>query len=291
MVRAVLRWWAAYPWRCLVLAVVGAVLLSGSGMAVACLAVAWLSLVQGLRALWRRSRVAAALLAVLLLAAGWSIPPPGAVAADVTAAVALALAPLLAWAADIVIGRRRRAQGALWLDLPTAVPSRAIDGAGGSAGGRPSSAFKRHRSGCLVLLALAVAFGLYFGGELTAPHRHASATVAALRPGADVSEILAAARGGFLCSLTDAEGRPVLRVHTWGGSRFDLLAGDGASLGASLSREELLRRLGQRAGDLAAARRMGFTFTTGAVPLRVSFTVTLDEHGRLLSVSALRAWD
>lgn len=150
--------------------------------------------------------------------------------------------------------------------------------------------------GCLASVAVALAFGGWFLVELTAPGRHAKASRAALAPGQGVGEIVAAARGGFRCTISYAEAPPrepprVRVIDTWSGRGFQVFDERGASLGERMDRDALRRFLSLRADELASARRVDLAFRAAAVPRRVSFAVTLDAQGRLSAISPSRAWD
>ncbi len=295
----VLRWWAANPWGCWALALFAAAFSTVGGapafIAHALLIVSWISFVQGLRTLWHRSRWLTILLAIALVGFVLVAVKPEStlerVAVDSLLLLPLGLAALVEWA----IARARAHRGALWLDAPVqadaAAGAPAPDAASGPAARRRLLGLT---PGCLVGLGLTLAFAAYFVVELTAPGRHASATRAALKPGQAVPEIIAAARGPFMCTIS----RPapaaglVERIMTWSGESYSVYDGEGKSLGSGLSREAFLRLLREHSQELASARRVALTVTSGgAIPLRVSFAVRLDETGRLVDVSPSRAWD
>jgi hypothetical protein len=247
-------------------------------------ATGFLSVVQGLRVLWRQSRNKLlvlsslfVLIAVLTLRSGggW-------------AAAALALSPLLLAAVlELAIGRLRAARGPLWLDGP----------AGASQAERPPSAeraglWRRNRWGCLGVLAILALFAATFFWQLVLPGRHAAAARTRFQKGMSVAEIVSAAEMPYSCMVTapaDPPTRPAPPPYWLWSDRtgYSLRVGDSPS--RMLTRDALLAELG--GADLSAYREVSFTFYSRMVPLRVSFTVALDERGRLKEVGPSRSWD
>jgi hypothetical protein len=107
------------------------------------------------------------------------------------------------------------------------------------------------------------------------------------------AEIVEVALTPFVCSITpraDIVTGPSLFVITAEGDRRSLQAGDGPV--RELTPTDLRAELVARASELSAHRELWVWFTfRGALPLRVSVLVTLDERGLLREVGPNRVWD
>jgi hypothetical protein len=248
-----------------------------------CLPLTYLAAVQGLRVSWHSSRARAFLLAALLALVGapwWGKSPLVAVLLWSPLAVAVLL--------ELVLPKLRASRGPLWLDGPDG-PKAAE--ARPAAAGRPGF-WRRNRSGCLFGLGLLTVVLAAFLWQVTTPGRHAAAAQARLVPGMSVAEIVGAAESPYMCTIAapgnrvTGEGPPLYRI--WADrSGYWLTVGDGRS--RKLTRDGLVGELG--GAPLSPYRRVSFTFRSSSLPLSVSFTVTLDDSGRLKEVGPSRAWD
>jgi hypothetical protein len=244
----------------------------------------YLAAVQGLRVLWHESRAKAVVGASLFVLVGGLLLQGGAAPAAAVAWSPIALALALEWA----LRRLRASRGPLWLDAPT--KAHAVEAPPATT--EKPGFWRRNRSGCLFglgLLALVVAGFIW---QLTTPHRHAAAARAQLVPGMSVAEIVGAAERPYMCTITapgnrvTGEGPPLYRI--WADrAGYWLTIGDGRS--QMLTHDALVAALG--GADLSAYRRLTFTFRSSSLPLNVSFTLTLDDSGRLKDVGPNRAWD
>jgi hypothetical protein len=292
----VLRFAVARPWAigslCLFFGVLAGANELRAGLW-AGLALSYVCLVQGLRVTWRGPRQnALAIGGVVLVAAAMLIleGDPGARSRGLALLATLPLAVAL----EAVIRKQRALRGPLWLDAPAPSPAEVAKAA--QAAAAPRGFWARNRSGCAGALLLGLGFCGWSFYKISEPGRHAADTRAALRPGQSVREIVAAARGGFMCTIVvpnDAGAEPerLYRIVSWRGDRYELGEGPGSSLGTPVAREEMLRWLDARDAELARARRVHLSFLALGVPPRVAFIVELDEHGRLKEISPSRTWD
>jgi hypothetical protein len=219
------------------------------------------SAVQGLRNLWRRSRVAAALLGLVvplflvlaLFNAGAKADP---------SALVLFVPALLAVATE-ALGRR----------FGWALP----EVSAGTAPEPPAPRTPRRSllRGCLWMIVLGV---MGIGGSfwiIGTPVRNAKAFHARLRPGMSLGEVVAAAtrHGRYMVFVRQAEGSPAVVISSSSAS-----VGQERAEGADAMRALLERRAGELRVD-----SVYFTFT-GSAPARSTVVVKLGPDGRVESI-------
>ena len=271
VVRPWFRWWLANAGTVFALAAVPAAIAvswaldekSLSAVLVAVLVGLLLaaSAVQGLRNLWRRSRVAAVLLGLvvpLLLVlvvfnAGAKTDP---------SALVLLVPTLLAVATEVCVRR-----------FGWALPEVS---AGTAPEPPPPRTPRRSRlRGCLWMILFGV---LGIGGSfwsIGAPVRNAKAFHAHLRPGMSLGEVVAAAtrHGRYMVFVRQAEGSPAVVISSSSAS-----VGQERAEGAEAMRALLERRAGELRVD-----SVYFTFV-GSAPARSTVVVKLGPDGRVESI-------
>ena len=265
------RWWLANAGTVCVLAAVPAAIAATSArdekrpsavlVAVLVNLLLAASMVQGLRNLWRRSRVQAALLGLvvplLLVLVLFNVGPK----ADPSALV-LFVPALLALAMEALVRRFGWA-------LPEV-------GAGTAAEPPPPRTPRRSLlRGCLWMIVLGV---LVIGGgfwSIGAPVRNAKAFRARLRPGMSLGEVAAAAtgHGRYMVFVRQAEGAPAVVISSSSAS-----VGQERAEGADGMRGLLERRAGELRVD-----SVSFTFV-GSAPARSTVVVKLGVDERVESI-------
>jgi hypothetical protein len=271
MVMPWFRWWLANAGTVFALAAVPAAIavtwahdeksLSAVLVAVVLNLLLAASVVQGLRNLWRRSRVGAALLGlvvplflvVVLFNVGAKADP---------SALVLFVPALLALAMEVLVRR-----------FGWALPEVSV----GTAPEPPPPRTPRRSllRGCLWTIVLGV---LGIGGSLWsigAPVRNAKAFHARLRPGMSLGEVVAAAtrHGRYMVFVRQAEGSPAVVISS---SRASV--GQEGAEGADAMRALLERRAGELRVD-----SVYFTFL-GSAPARSTVVVKLGRDGRVESI-------
>lgn len=270
MVRRWFCWWLANAGTVFALAVVPAAIAAtsaGNEKSLSAVLVAVLvnlllaaSAVQGLRNLWRRSPVPAALLGLvvplfLVLVVLFNADAK----ADPTALV-LFVPALLALATEVSVRRFGWA-------LPEV-----------SAVTEPPPPRKPRQSllrGCLWMIVLGV---LGIGGgfwSIGVPVRNATAFHAGLRPGMSLGEVVAAAtrHGRYMVNVRQAEGSPAVVISSSSAS-----VGQERAEGADAMRALLERRAGPLRVD-----SVSFTFL-GSAPARSTVVVKFGPDGRVESI-------
>ncbi len=298
--KSLLRWWLTHPWTVWLALLAAAALLAILGLppviVVAPLAGAWLCVIQGLRLLWQRVRWQGAAVALLLLVVA-ALPLADAQPEALGVAAAVFGPVPLAVASGAAIAWLRRRRERLWLDAPVgAVAGEAAPGRA-AAGVQPE--FWCRHSGCLGLVLLVLSAGVWGIWKIGVPGRNASATQAELTTGMSASRILAAARGGFRCTVVYAPEAKIraprlTRVWTWDGHRYEVTLGEAPGAVQAMDRAAFLHLLdaaGEAPGGLGDARAIYFSFMTPAVPPRRAFAVQLDDQGRLASIGPSQTWD
>lgn len=286
--RRALRVWACHPgafWLLLTALLLGA---PGLGMparspAFWVLVALWFATTaQGLRRLWRRSRVVAALVAVGIPALMIVAPYPHA-RIDWTAL--LVFAPAAAGVLLEGLVRRFRLEGL----LSAAAPAPPLQEA--AAGG---STRRSRAASCATALLLAGSCVGWVGWRLSEPGRNAHHARSAIQTGMTLTEVVARLEGGFMATArgADDDGPEVerLRIIAFDGAHHGVTIGD-ADLGSSLSRAEVLALLEQETAGGSPYRVLALTFTTPGVPPRVSFSVFFGPDGRVDGLSPSRSWD